>query len=143
METPDFSIEFFPPKTPEGADKLRAVRGQLAEYKPQYFSVTFGAGGTTQQGTLQTVLEIQAEGRAAAVVCSAGFVADHLETLYDLDIEARETAERAGIAFARTRMPNADPAKWVTTAQLAEVCAFLCSGDTGINGANIEVFGKS
>ncbi len=66
METPDFSIEFFPPKTPEGADKLRAVRGQLAEYKPQYFSVTFGAGGTTQQGTLQTVLEIQAEGRAAA-----------------------------------------------------------------------------
>jgi len=43
------------------------------------------------------------------LVCSAGFVADHLEILYDLDIEARETAERAGLVFARTRMPNADP----------------------------------
>ena len=39
-----------------------------------------------------------------------GFVADHLETLYDLDIEATEEAAEAGIAFARTRMPNADPA---------------------------------
>jgi ferrochelatase len=44
------------------------------------------------------------------VVCSAGFVADHLEILYDLDIEARELAEKAGLAFARTEMPNADPA---------------------------------
>ena len=51
-----------------------------------------------------------AEGRPAVVVCSAGFVADHLETLYDLDIEARRIAEDAGIGFARTRMPNADPA---------------------------------
>jgi ferrochelatase len=50
------------------------------------------------------------EGRSAVVVCSAGFVADHLETLYDLDIEARAIAERSGIAFARTQMPNADPA---------------------------------
>ena len=43
------------------------------------------------------------------VVCSAGFVADHLEILYDLDIEAKEIAERVDVAFARTRMPNADP----------------------------------
>ncbi len=49
-------------------------------------------------------------GRSAVVVCSAGFVADHLEILYDLDIEARSIAERAGIGFARTRMPNDDPA---------------------------------
>ena len=48
-------------------------------------------------------------GHPAVLVCSAGFVADHLEVLYDLDIEAREIAEEAGIAFARTRMPNADP----------------------------------
>ena len=47
--------------------------------------------------------------RSAVVVCSAGFVADHLETLYDLDIEAKAIAEAPGIAFARTRMPNADP----------------------------------
>ncbi|WP_020653755.1 methylenetetrahydrofolate reductase [NAD(P)H] [Massilia niastensis] len=66
METPDFSIEFFPPKTAEGADKLRVVRQKLAELHPKYFSVTFGAGGTTQQGTLQTVLEIQSEGHEAA-----------------------------------------------------------------------------
>ncbi len=66
METHNFSIEFFPPKTEEGAEKLRAVRGKLAELQPKYFSVTFGAGGTTQQGTLQTVLEIQGEGFDAA-----------------------------------------------------------------------------
>ncbi|MCA1855956.1 methylenetetrahydrofolate reductase [NAD(P)H] [Massilia oculi] len=66
METPNFSIEFFPPKTEEGAQKLRAVRQKLAELRPTYFSVTFGAGGTTQQGTLQTVLEIKAEGHQAA-----------------------------------------------------------------------------
>ena len=42
--------------------------------------------------------------------CSAGFVADHLEVLYDLDIEARAAAEGAGVAFARTEMPNDDPA---------------------------------
>lgn len=66
MATPDISIEFFPPKTPEGAEKLRAARQKLAELHPKYFSVTFGAGGSTQQGTLSTVLEIQAEGHDAA-----------------------------------------------------------------------------
>jgi methylenetetrahydrofolate reductase (NADPH) len=66
METPNFSIEFFPPKTDEGADKLRVVRQKLALLQPKYFSVTFGAGGTTQQGTLQTVLEIKSEGLEAA-----------------------------------------------------------------------------
>jgi methylenetetrahydrofolate reductase (NADPH) len=66
METPDFSIEFFPPKTPEGAEKLRVTRAKLAELQPKYFSVTFGAGGSTQQGTLQTVQEIQAAGHDAA-----------------------------------------------------------------------------
>lgn len=66
METPDFSIEFFPPKTPEGAEKLRVTRAKLAELQPRYFSVTFGAGGSTQEGTLQTVQEIQAAGHDAA-----------------------------------------------------------------------------
>jgi len=54
--------------------------------------------------------ELAAAGRKGVVVCSAGFVADHLEILYDLDIEARGLAEDAGLAFARTEMPNADPA---------------------------------
>ncbi|WP_296945572.1 methylenetetrahydrofolate reductase [NAD(P)H] [uncultured Massilia sp.] len=66
MATPDISIEFFPPKTPEGAEKLRVARHKLAALHPKYFSVTFGAGGSTQQGTLSTVLEIQAEGHEAA-----------------------------------------------------------------------------
>lgn len=66
METANFSIEFYPPKTPEGAEKLRVARGKLALLNPKYFSVTFGAGGTTQQGTLDTVLEIQSEGHDAA-----------------------------------------------------------------------------
>lgn len=62
----NFSIEFFPPKTVEGAEKLRVTRAKLAELHPQYFSVTFGAGGSTQQGTRDTVLEIQREGHQAA-----------------------------------------------------------------------------
>jgi len=66
METANFSIEFYPPKTPDGVDKLRIARAKLAQLNPRYFSVTFGAGGTTQQGTLDTVLEIQSEGHAAA-----------------------------------------------------------------------------
>ncbi|KUM04256.1 methylenetetrahydrofolate reductase [NAD(P)H] [Chromobacterium subtsugae] len=61
-----FSFEFFPPKTPEGIAKLRTTRQQLAQFKPQFFSVTFGAGGTTRDGTLSTVLEIRSEGHAAA-----------------------------------------------------------------------------
>jgi methylenetetrahydrofolate reductase (NADPH) len=66
METHNFSIEFFPPKTPEGTEKLRITRRKLAELNPKYFSVTFGAGGTTQQGTLDTVLDIMADGHQAA-----------------------------------------------------------------------------
>ncbi|HET6788443.1 MAG TPA: methylenetetrahydrofolate reductase, partial [Aquabacterium sp.] len=60
------SFEFFPPKTPEGADKLTAVRQQLYPLGPEYCSVTYGAGGTTQDGTLQTVRAILAEGFDAA-----------------------------------------------------------------------------
>ena len=60
------SIEFFPPKTPEGVDKLRTVRQQLYQLDPEYCSVTFGAGGSTQEGTFSTVRDILAEGVAAA-----------------------------------------------------------------------------
>ena len=57
----------------------------------------------------EVIEELAIAGRDAVVVCSAGFVADHLEILYDLDIEARGIAERAGTRFERTQMPNADP----------------------------------
>jgi methylenetetrahydrofolate reductase (NADPH) len=60
------SLEFFPPKTPEGADKLRVVRQQLYGLQPEFCSVTFGAGGSTQEGTFNTVREILAEGVSAA-----------------------------------------------------------------------------
>jgi methylenetetrahydrofolate reductase (NADPH) len=60
------SIEFFPPKTPEGVEKLVAVRQKLYALKPEFFSVTYGAGGSTQDGTLQTVQAILADGFAAA-----------------------------------------------------------------------------
>lgn len=66
MQDRHFSFEFFPPKTPEGRDKLRNTRAQLAPLHPKYISVTFGAGGTTQQGTLDAVLEIQRDGIEAA-----------------------------------------------------------------------------
>jgi len=66
MNPHNFSIEFFPPKTEEGTEKLRVTRSKLAELNPKYFSVTFGAGGTTQQGTLDTVVEIRKEGFDAA-----------------------------------------------------------------------------
>ncbi len=61
-----FSFEFFPPKTPAGEEKLRETWRQLAQLKPKFFSVTFGAGGSTRERTLGTVLEIQAAGSAAA-----------------------------------------------------------------------------
>lgn len=60
------SFEFFPPKTPEGVTKLRAVRQRLYAKRPEFCSVTYGAGGSTQEGTFATVAEIQAEGVAAA-----------------------------------------------------------------------------
>ncbi len=65
MDLP-ISFEFFPPKTPEGADKLRAVRQQLYVRKPEFCSVTYGAGGSTQAGTFSVVREIQEEGVPAA-----------------------------------------------------------------------------
>ncbi len=66
MSHHSFSIEFFPPKTTEGAEKLRATRKALAVIEPEYFSVTFGAAGSTQAGTRDTVLEIHGEGFTAA-----------------------------------------------------------------------------
>lgn len=61
-----FSFEFFPPATPQGAEKLVATRAQLAQLGPKFFSVTYGAGGSTRDRTLATVLEIQESGQRAA-----------------------------------------------------------------------------
>jgi methylenetetrahydrofolate reductase (NADPH) len=66
MNPPSFSFEFFPPKTAEGIEKLRETRKELAQFDPEFFSVTFGAGGSTRDRTMETVLEIQREGFQAA-----------------------------------------------------------------------------
>jgi methylenetetrahydrofolate reductase (NADPH) len=62
----NLSIEFFPPQTPEGAAKLRATTERLAVLQPEFFSVTYGAGGSTQERTFATVREIAAAGHQAA-----------------------------------------------------------------------------
>jgi methylenetetrahydrofolate reductase (NADPH) len=62
---PEFSIEFFPPQTPEGVEKLKAERALLARLEPAFFSVTYGAGGSTRERTFGVIREIAAEGHAA------------------------------------------------------------------------------
>ena len=64
--TPTYSFELFPPQSEQGMEKLRQTRKQLAQFNPKFFSVTFGAGGSTRKGTLDTVLEMQAEGYTVA-----------------------------------------------------------------------------
>ena len=78
-----FSLEFFPPRTPEGVEKLRVARRQLAQLKPAFCSVTFGAGGSTREGTLATVLEFRAEGLTAVphISCIGGTRASVREVL--------------------------------------------------------------
>jgi methylenetetrahydrofolate reductase (NADPH) len=66
MEKLELSIEFFPPQTPEGAEKLAATRAKLALLNPAFFSVTYGAGGSTRDRTFSTVKEIAAQGCEAA-----------------------------------------------------------------------------
>jgi methylenetetrahydrofolate reductase (NADPH) len=66
MHPLELSFEFFPPKSAEGIDKLRVTRAQLLPLKPRFVSVTFGAGGSTQQGTLDTVLDMAGAGIDAA-----------------------------------------------------------------------------
>ena len=81
---PEISFEFFPPQTAEGAEKLRATRRQLAQLKPAFFSCTFGAGGSTRDRTLETVLEMQAEGLPAAPHLSCiGSTRDNVRALLD------------------------------------------------------------
>lgn len=63
---PPISFEFFPPQTPEGIAKLTTARQRLATLKPEFFSVTFGAGGSTQERTLETIKQIHNEGHSAA-----------------------------------------------------------------------------
>ncbi len=82
--SPTFSFELFPPQTPQGIEKLRLTRKELSQYKPKFFSVTFGAGGSTRERTLETVLEIQAEGYNVAPHLSCiGSTQQNIRTILD------------------------------------------------------------
>jgi len=82
MNKPLFSFEFYPPQTPEGVEKLVAVRKQLAELHPEFFSVTFGAGGSTQERTLETIRQIKAEGyNATPHLSCVGSTRDNIRTM--------------------------------------------------------------
>jgi ferrochelatase len=89
--------------------ELVAARAGLDTYRVAWQSA--GRTGDPWWGpSLQEVTsELAEQGRTAVVVCSAGFVADHLEILYDLDVEARRAAQEAGLTFTRTQMPNDHP----------------------------------
>ena len=85
------SFEFFPPKTAEGADKLAVVRQRLSAWQPAFCSVTYGAGGSTQEGSFATVAAIQAEGMAAAahfscIGATRESVRQRLQTLQDMGV---------------------------------------------------------
>jgi methylenetetrahydrofolate reductase (NADPH) len=80
-QTP-ISFEFFPPQTPEGVEKLAAARQRLATAKPDFFSVTFGAGGSTQDRTVDTIKQIHTEGHNAAPHLSCvGSTRDNIRAL--------------------------------------------------------------
>ena len=65
------SFEFFPPKTTEGEEKLMHTVSELATHNPEFFSVTYGAGGSTQAGTFNAVANIRAQGFEAAPIYPA------------------------------------------------------------------------
>lgn len=93
----------------ETAD-LVAARLSLAAYTTAWQSAGRTADPWWGPPIEDVIRDLAIQGCSGVVVCSAGFVADHLEILYDLDIEARAIAEEARMEFARTEMPNADPA---------------------------------
>lgn len=86
MKSPlSFSFELFPPRTPEGVAKLPAVIGQLAAVRPNYFSVTYGAGGSDQDGTYETIVAVveHAGVEAAPHLTCVGSTRAHVAALLD------------------------------------------------------------
>jgi methylenetetrahydrofolate reductase (NADPH) len=101
--TLSFSFEFYPPKTAEGAANLRVVHQQLKALKPDFFSVTFGAGGTTRDKTYETVLAIQNQGIAAAPHLSC--IASTQENIADI-LQAYQQNGVAKIVALRGDLPS-------------------------------------
>ncbi len=95
--TTEISIEFFPPQTPEGIAKLRATRAELAKLKPEFFSVTYGAGGSTRERTFAVVKEIAAEGFDAAPHLSC--IGSTRESIREILTEYKEAGIRRIVAL--------------------------------------------
>ncbi len=130
---PEISFEFFPPQTAEGTEKLRATRRQLAQLKPAFFSCTFGAGGSTRDRTLETVLDIQAEGLPAAPHLSCiGSTRENIRAV----LEHYQAAGIRRIVALRGDLPSgmADPGEF---RYANELVAFI-RAETG-DGFHIEV----
>jgi methylenetetrahydrofolate reductase (NADPH) len=128
-----YSFEFFPPKTPEGVEKLRATREKLAALKPKFFSVTFGAGGSTRERTLETVLEIQRSGSEAAPHLSC--IGSTRENIRDVLNTYKASGIRHMVAL-RGDLPSgmADPGEFRYANELVE----FIRAETG-DWFNIEV----
>ena len=117
--SPHFSIEFFPPATPEGVEKLRAIREQLAGLGPQFFSVTYGAGGSTRDRTLQVVREIREAGLDAAphlscIGATQASIREHLDDFRKIGVKR--------IVALRGDLPSgmADPGEFRYANELVE-----------------------
>ena len=98
-----FSFELFPPQTPAGLERLRVTRQQLAQLKPAFFSVTFGAGGTTRERTLGMALEIKAEGYEVAPHISC--VASTRQSIHDI-LECYRQAGISRVVALRGDLPS-------------------------------------
>ena len=105
MKKLNTSFEFFPPKTTEGIEKLRETRLQLAKYTPEFFSVTFGAGGSTRDRTMDTVLEIQQQGFNAAPHISC--ISSSKEEIRDL-LHAYQTKGIKRLVTLRGDVPSGE-----------------------------------
>lgn len=92
-----YSFEFFPPNTDEGAEKLAQTAAQLAQLKPKFFSVTFGAGGSTRERTLGTVIKLRQQGHAAAPHISC--IASTRENIRDMLQQYKDNGIRHLVAL--------------------------------------------
>lgn len=119
MNDKTFSIEFFPPQTAEGVEKLRLVRDKLAALKPAFFSVTYGAGGSTRERTFSTVREIVAAGLDAAPHLSC--IGSSRESIRGILAEFQTEGIRRVVAL-RGDLPSgmADPGEFRYANELVE-----------------------
>ncbi len=119
MNDKTFSIEFFPPQTAEGVEKLRLVRDKLAALKPAFFSVTYGAGGSTPERTFSTVREIVAAGLDAAPHLSC--IGSSRESIRGILAEFQAEGVRRVVAL-RGDLPSgmADPGEFRYANELVE-----------------------